>query len=105
MNIKGIDSPPVNDLKSREDLKKSADKPVEKPSQAVTEPPVRTHSGDTVQLSSEALGIRKTEQELAKLPEVDGDHVARIKQALDDGSYQVNSRSVAEKLLGFEQDF
>ena len=104
MNIKGVGSPPVNDLKSREGLK-NADKAVEKTSQGVTEASVKTNSGETVQLSSEAQGIRKIEQELAKLPEVDNERVARIKQALNDGSYQVNSRSVAEKLLGFEQDF
>ncbi len=104
MNIKGVGSPPVNDLKSREGLK-NTDKPAEQSPPRSGEVPAATNPGETVRLSSEAQGIRKIEQELANLPEADGDRVAKVKQALEDGSYKVNSRSVAEKLLGFEQDF
>ncbi|WP_094706935.1 flagellar biosynthesis anti-sigma factor FlgM [Hahella sp. CCB-MM4] len=104
MNIKGVGSPPVNDLKARESLK-NAEKPADNPQQAKTDAPAATKSGETVQLSSEAQGIRKVEQELAKLPDVDNERVAKIKQALEDGSYNINPRSVAEKLLGLDQEF
>lgn len=103
MNIKGVGSPPVNEVKNRENPK-NTEKPAQEPAKQPTVAPA-TRQGESVQLSSEAQGIRKLEQELAKQPEVDSDRVARIKEALDNGSYQVNSRAVAEKLLGFEENF
>ncbi|AZZ91379.1 flagellar biosynthesis anti-sigma factor FlgM [Hahella sp. KA22] len=104
MNIKGVGSPQVNDIKSRENLQKTEKVDVDAGKNAAA-PEKSGDSGDKVVLSSQAQNIRKVEQQLAKLPDVDNERVEKIKKALDDGSYQINSRSVAEKLLNFEQDF
>ncbi len=102
MNIKGVGSPQVTDLKAREN-QKNAEAP---PKSDVREnTPNTAKPGESVQLSAQAKDIQALEKSLAQQPVVDQERVEKLKQAIADGSYQVNSRSVAEKLLGLEQDF
>lgn len=102
MNIKGLSTPPANELKTPGNQQKNrvADNPENKEASANPDKP-----GESLQLSSTAKDIRRIEQNLTQLPDVNQDRVEDIRNAINNGQYEVNSRSVAEKLLGLEKDF
>ncbi len=59
---------------------------------------------DTVTVTDTAARIRQLEASLSSLPDVDSARVQAIRQAIADGSYQVDADRIATKLLKLEQD-
>lgn len=62
----------------------------------------QTESTSSVSLSAQAQQLQAIEEKLRDLPEVDNERVSQIKQAIADGSYQVDSSRIADKLLSLD---
>jgi negative regulator of flagellin synthesis FlgM len=62
-----------------------------------------SQTGDHVTLTTSARSLQKLSEAVAQAPVVDADKVASVKQAVNGGSYKVDSRRVADKILQFEQ--
>jgi negative regulator of flagellin synthesis FlgM len=62
-----------------------------------------SQTGDTVTLTSSARTLQKIEEAVAKTPVVNAAKVAAVKQAINAGTYQIEGRRVADKLLQFER--
>ncbi len=57
---------------------------------------------DEVKISKEAMDfqlVMKAVREAGKVPDVREEVIAPIKERVDDGTYEVDSRSIADKLL------
>lgn len=48
--------------------------------------------------------LSQLEQSLSEVPVVDAAKVESIKQAIEDGSYQIDSQELARKMIDFEGD-
>ena len=59
-------------------------------------------SADTVTITGSALTLQKLGEAVAKAPVVNTQKVASVKQAVQNGTYEVDSGRVADKLLQFE---
>jgi negative regulator of flagellin synthesis FlgM len=75
-----------------------ADKP---PGDAKPVPGAQT--GDQVTLTDSARQLQKIEAAVAKAPVVDAAKVASVKQAVQNGTYQIDPSRVADKLLQYER--
>lgn len=62
-------------------------------------------SRDKLVLTELASKLKALEHDLAKQPEVDQNHVNRVREAIKRGEYHVSPDRVAGKMLGFEEDF
>jgi negative regulator of flagellin synthesis FlgM len=69
-------------------------------SDSTTAPAAST--ADQVTLTGSARTLQKLSEAVASAPVVDTAKVAQIKEALQNGTYQINTQSVADKLLQSE---
>lgn len=60
---------------------------------------------DEVRLSNSALRLQEAERRLASHPDIDEARIATIREALNNGTYQVNAANVADRILEHERQF
>jgi len=58
---------------------------------------------DTVTLTQAASVLQDLQKTLSNLPVVDRSRVATVQNALSNGSFEIDSNRIAEKMLAFEQ--
>jgi negative regulator of flagellin synthesis FlgM len=61
-------------------------------------------AGDTVNITQSGLLLARLEEAVQRAPVVDNERVAAIKDAIASGSYEVDDRRTADKLLKFERE-
>lgn len=96
ININGVSSPKVHGATDDNKLRQLDD-----------EPSVKAESGksttaDTVSLSDNAVQLGKLENSAVAAPVVDTKRVEQVKQAISNGTYEVDAAKVADKLMQFE---
>lgn len=62
-----------------------------------------TERNDSIAITAMAQGIKKAFESSSSVAVVDADRVAAVKQALADGSYQINAERIAEKMIQYEK--
>ena len=73
---------------------------VDKPAQSA--PPSAPTSSEVVKLTDLGSRLQALTQSVADVPAVDSKKVEQFRQAIADGSYQIDADAVAEKLANFE---
>jgi negative regulator of flagellin synthesis FlgM len=61
-----------------------------------------SQTGDHVTLTTSARSLQKLSEAVAQAPVVNAAKVASVKQALNNGTYKVDSGRIADKILQFE---
>ncbi|MCP4578342.1 MAG: flagellar biosynthesis anti-sigma factor FlgM [Deltaproteobacteria bacterium] len=56
-------------------------------------------SGDSVELSPEAKVMQEAIKVLETLPDVREEKVAQIRERIEEGSYQIDGKKIAEKMI------
>lgn len=62
----------------------------------------RPESSDQITLTSTARRLSDLNQTVNDQPAVDRDRVAALRQAIQDGSYQVNADKIADRLIALD---
>lgn len=62
----------------------------------------KSNQADTVSLTDTAARLKELEMGLASQPVVDTQRVQSVQSAINDGSFEVDPDSVAEKMIEFE---
>ncbi|MFV2059510.1 MAG: flagellar biosynthesis anti-sigma factor FlgM [Gammaproteobacteria bacterium] len=62
----------------------------------------KSGSSDTVSLTDTAARLKELEMGLASQPVVDTQRVQSVQSAINDGTFEVDPDSVAEKMINFE---
>jgi negative regulator of flagellin synthesis FlgM len=62
-----------------------------------------SQTADQVTLTTSARSLQKLSAAVTQAPVVNSAKVAEVKQALANGTYQIDSASIADKMLQFEQ--
>ena len=68
------------------------------------QPAAQQSSSTSVSLGSTATQLHSMESSMASVPVADASKVAKIKQAISDGRFKVNTEIVADRLIETVQD-
>ncbi len=60
---------------------------------------------DTLTVTDQAVKLQQLEQELTNIPAVDATRVDKLRYDVETGAYKIDSKAIAEKLIGFEREF
>jgi len=64
-----------------------------------------TDQNDRVSMTEDASRLKRIEEQLSAMPDIDHDKVAEIKKAIADGTFSLDPKAIADKLIGFESSF
>lgn len=59
---------------------------------------------DSAKFTPDAMQLQQLESSIAKIPVADNQRVAAVRSAIENGSYQVDSKAVASKMARMEWD-
>jgi negative regulator of flagellin synthesis FlgM len=96
IDINGLSTPKVPAPTDDSQLKQSAEQ------QQTNTETGQSSTADTVSLSDNAVQLGKLDNSVIAAPVVDAQRVEQIKQAIENGTYEVNAEKVADKLTQFE---
>jgi negative regulator of flagellin synthesis FlgM len=96
----------VNQTNAGFDISKSKARNVSRPEQGRgTDTKARADAPrDAVELTNTATNLKRIEAKLADMPEVDRSRVDDIRQRVQSGSYEIDHRELANKMLKLDQD-
>ena len=77
--------------------------PVDRNREIKADTPASSQSSDQVTLTSSARSLQRLERTISDAPVVNASKVSQVKQSVSAGTYQVDAKSVANKLLQFER--
>lgn len=70
------------------------------PSQGAKQP---VSTSDTVELTSSAKLLERLEKSLASLPDIDSARVAEVKNAIENGDYEIDADAIADAMIRFDR--
>ena len=97
IDINNIGPSPNNNQRAKDSGATGAKQP---DTSAQTAP--KAQKGDNVSFSDKAKNLKALETSIKNEPDVNQERVAKIKAALEDGSYSVDAEKVAQKMLDFD---
>ena len=62
-------------------------------------------AGDRVSVTDTASRLQKIEEQLSAMPDINHAKVAEIKKAIADGTFTMDPKAIADKLVDFETSF
>jgi len=78
----------VNQVQDKDKAEPTVEQPEKQPAKA-----------DTVVLSDTAKQLHEAKKQLEEVPDVREDKVARIKEQIENGTYEINEEKIADKML------
>lgn len=96
IDINGISSPKVHVPTDESQLKQTVEEQSTKPESG------KSSTADTVSISDNAVQLGKIDNTAVSAPVVDTQRVEQVKQAIGNGTYEVDAKKVADKLMQFE---